>query len=252
MRRGITSSLRSSFVLYLSLALAISCSGQEKRKAADTVDRDNNNLETAKRFLRDYYPEVCGKNLSVTVFDEASLDLPSLIAFGIKLEEHRKDETLLASKPPCRGQSGDNSQLALPWSIGFHFSEKGKIILFSPGPTWLEQRLKEAQAKIDAHPDWSDASIIRYLATEGARFAGMRPKVFLSKASIARLAKYIGTFKVSSVEFVTTDSYAKDLGKPAAQLVWQVRLSTTEGRRSRAYTAVFEPFDGRLISLVGF
>jgi hypothetical protein len=103
----------------------------------------------------------------------------------------------------------------------------------------------------DSHRDWTDARLVAELKRRGARYTDEAPG--LDAADLNRFEPFVGLILDHESEFIVRTGGGRPEVRDSFDFVWIVSLRTRPGLgETQGVTLVFEPFEGRLISLNRF
>jgi hypothetical protein len=169
----------------------------------------------AKAFLKAAYPELKGKNLRVTVWDDASFDSDGgMTTFSIGLEKRIEDRpNNRTSFAPCLGAF-----------FSFPVASDDRVFQLSVnGPCVNENKLEDTRKLVDAHTEWSDSQVIQALKDAGAEYGPDRKTAFLNLIHLHALEPSVGKLSLVSVDFQLRDKTQLEENLPAADLQWLIR-----------------------------
>jgi hypothetical protein len=201
------------------------------------------NIGVAKQVIRKLYPELQGKGLPVIVRDGSTLD-------GTRVG----GDFILDVLKPGNPHIADNSCHEQLISVRLEFPVGGQdrrlFALSAGGPVVnsdLQRQLREA---VDGHPEWSEADLTQALERAGAQFGPAAKEGFVGALPMEALRLLLGDVRVMSVNFRFRDEVQQHENLPAATLLWTVQLTVhLRDRQILNYYALFEPFQGKLVSL---
>jgi hypothetical protein len=198
-------------------------------------------VSTAKEAIRQLFPELQGKGLPLLIRDGSTLDgKAQFLSFGL--------EVLQPNHQPL-AQEQDVCAEAILLSAEFEFTQRKqqqRIFALNIGGAEVDSDKRRRLGQlIDDHAEWSDKEIEEAITRAGARFGPSSKDQFVSVLPLTTLRLLLGNMQVSSVGFETRDKLQLQEHLPSAILLWNVLL---QGEQTE-YQALFEPFNGRLVSL---
>lgn len=110
-------------------------------------------------------------------------------------------------------------------------------------------RFFEVVALLDAHPAWSETQDIEALRAAGAAFGPWNRDAFLAQTipRLRELGPHWGRLTTWTAAF---DMRYRGGEQPQPVISWIVEVTLTSGRRAGRYRFRFEPFEGKLTSVV--
>lgn len=129
----------------------------------------------------------------------------------------------------------------------FQFGDDGRIEWISTN-ILEDKRYEPVRDLVQSHRYWSEANAYKALKDAGARYGPDEKEAFLRSIHLERFDKLLGHLEMKSAEF---DAFANpDRLGDFALLFWIVKVDAQlpEGPR-RTYSFLFEPFDGRIVSV---
>jgi hypothetical protein len=246
------SALRISILWVLALS-AYSISAQSPVKGDKIV--------VAKQVVTDLFPELKGRGLQIVIQDMNSLEYvgaPLHFALWIYEPVNAIAESMTENCPAFLLEAV-NSKAPLTSkcptflaSVRFGFDQDQKLYeLSASGTTVGAERLEQLRRQVDSHPEWSDKDIEDMLKKEGAHFGPWAKDELTRLLPISVFRLLLGSVQISSVDFSTRDERQMKAHLASANLEWDVTLTAhVQGRKDMRYIASFEPFQGKLISLI--
>ncbi len=132
------------------------------------------------------------------------------------------------------------------------FSTKYPIRSYSAGGSFTEMRSKSVRKEIIDHPEWNEQQRIEALRQANPRFGPDHKKEFLSTVPVEAIRKFTGCYLQSETAALyawRSDDVPPD--PPVAAIAWRISgKSHNASRHHDACSAAFEPFEGRLISVM--
>jgi len=162
--------------------------------------------------------------------------------------EYRNGILIPPEKPAVKEVSLDGS-IWLP-----DVERAGRIQQVTTLPTGSNvQKLEALRQQIQLHSEWSEDQCVRALKQAGARFGPADKSAFVRSLPLDQAEPFLGHLIITSVEFgrLRAERVAYDIN--AGPLEWQVRTTAhlSDGKDA-VYFLNFEPFEGKLISLMRF
>lgn len=204
----------------------------------------------AQELLRQLYPELKNKRYVMSVELNGAFDMnwTSTPRFSVEVgpsERGHEHYTVDRSGiPHIREEKPVLGAL-------FGFDSEGLLeTLHVNSPEIVFGKKNEALRKlVDSHREWNDADVIHALKGSGVRYGPEDRDAFLQIAPFGALEPFIGgAFQIESAEF--NFRHQQPSGS-LANLYWEVEgaSQTPTGKRLH-WTIVFEPFGGRLTSII--
>jgi hypothetical protein len=195
------------------------------------MQRDN--FARALQFLNAAYPELRGRHLGVALSNNYWRDfdapLHPLRSFALLVKPSNDSQT-----PPAE----DNLLL----TAHFEFANDDYIDEFSAGSSRMlhAEELSKMSTLVLDHPAMTREGVGAALSAAGAKVGPGQDKELrvLADATFARLTFVTGVSKVIAVNWLQLDG-----------TWWSVDLQARQSSTVRRYSALFEPFEGKLVHL---
>jgi hypothetical protein len=217
------------------------------------VDR----LTVALRFAQVLFPELKGKEFSVTLssgngdFVSGPTDTSD---FSVRFDKPMWHPTVNGKLQPDTEQSpatlGDG--VDLPFDLYFDFIRANVAArklechpLEFTSKAGYEQ-MEKVRSAIDPHPEWSDEEELRVARKLGLRFGPEDKSATLKKLPLNELAKLYGPLRIYSARF-SMNGGSKCTGCSFVYPRWDITLSGIGA--PRGLLIVVEPFFGRITSI---
>jgi hypothetical protein len=239
----VSHSNRSSLTALLALWLVVVTAATAAVEA-----RENDPIGRAHELVQVFFPDLIGKGYQMLVFMSDPLDnqwttIDFIKEFGLEIAETRGGFH--------KGQTSETIGMGLLEAY-YEFEADGRLtaVRFT-GRANQYREYAAVRALVDLNREWSDDQVLATLREHGASFGPDRKDAFLKTLPQMRsLAGVLGgSSRLASVEFSLR---SKDFaGTTYAELNWEVELEVQEassGERVK-YTAEFEPFTGKLVSI---
>jgi len=213
----------------------------------------------ALRLTRALYPELKGKELSTSF----SLGYPSggptsfptdARTLGIKFDKPewhppKKNGTSGETKEFTRVQ---NAFPGLPIFLDFDFIDDAvdrdtvcrpvKFMNSTEG-----KRMEEARKVINAHPEWSDAQMLKAARQYGLRYGPEKKAAILQLVLSKKLDIFYGPLRIKKIQFEIYGNLTKCKSCTFADLRWYI--DAEEVGTPRMLNIVVESFGGKIVSL---
>ena len=208
---------------------------------------DLSQVSSARILLRELYPELSGKGYGGRLILDGSYDAEmSLRNFALVVWKAKRILNTDKDVPP--------PSLPLPeeriLTASFEFDSRGVInSLHVSSPEIVhDTRNEDLRRTVDQHQKWTDAQVEKALRDGGAKYAPQERDALLRAIPREALEPQLGRYKVESAEFRMR--HRQPSGN-LAELYWEVSVASEvrDGRRL-AWSMNFEPFDGRLTSII--
>lgn len=153
--------------------------------------------------------------------------------------------------PHCNGlyPSGPSEFL----TVEVMFSTRYPIGSFSVGGSFARSKSKPAEKEIIEHPEWKEEQRIDALRRANPRFGPDQKQEFLRTVPVDAILKFTGCHL--QLDTATLYAWRGDDAPPyptIAEAAWRISGQYRRtGKRPEKCSAAFEPFDGRLIHLLG-
>jgi hypothetical protein len=249
--------LRNLSILLALALLPFGVSGQS--------DNGADKIVVAKRGAGELFPELKGRGLRVIIEDSNSLDDIERGPTAFKLHIFKA-----VNYPPDWGGASKCSPFityavdvpepfsdkcpSVLISVGFAFPVMGddRILSISAGgPAVNTNEVTKMNGLVDIHTEWSDRDIDEALRKAGAHFGSWAKDDLIHSLPMPAFKRLLGDVEVVSVKFSTRNEQQLQAHLPAAELGWDVTLtSRMKGRKDFKYHAFFEPFGGKLTGLI--
>ena len=251
---------RSLKVLRISTVLAFGLFAAAALNAQSPVKGDK--IAFAKKIIGELYPELKGRGLQVLIQDKTSVDYvdnpPSDFALWLYEPVNAIPEAIDDKCPPFLLQPVNtkapltNKCPSFLLTVGFTFADDERVSRVEAGGEVVNiKKLTDARHEIDSHPDWSNMQIQELLGKKGAHVGPSAKDDLVKSLPTPAFKSLLGDFQIASVDFLTRDGKQVDAHLSSAILVWNVSLiAHVKGRTDLRYRASFEPFEGKLLSLV--
>lgn len=109
------------------------------------------------------------------------------------------------------------------------------------------ERMEDARAIINAHPDWTDVQELEAADKKGLRFGPEKEKELIKALPLKGLEAFYGPLRIKSTRFEPHTAGDKCAGCSFADLHWYIEAE--EGAASRMLQITVEPFQGRITAL---
>ena len=229
-------------LVLLSLALSRVLSAQEK------PDLREHHLRFAYDFLRAAYPDgMGGETLNFCVRQHIGAAWPDNYQIDFNIQRFDPEKLSHSMNDATTGQ-----RLAVPDNPTilegmYQFDDEGQLEF-----VWTNimgsERYTSTLGRVQSHREWSEKDAAKALKDAGARYDPDEKDRLVQSIHLKRFEKFLGTLKIASVEFETFSN--SDHTGDFALLFWLVRADAQlpDGTH-RTYSFLFEPFDGRLVSV---
>lgn len=230
-------------LLALVIFFAVPCAAKEARHLLDHCE---DTYTASIRLMRVFYPELSGKNTTMDIKAQYPFDADGpLLAFYVGVSESDQAGHVVA-QPYANPSSADKAG-----HLWAHFQFDGRdhrvFLLFVTGSFVNSDREQKLQKKVNEHPDWRDPKIAEALALSGAKFGPDQKEALLAKFPAKGLEPILGKIEMGPAWF---DFRSDGDMSPHAVLEWSVRFwARTDDKSMDEFTASFEPFEGKLVSL---
>jgi len=221
--------------------------------AGQTSSGRLNHLAAARALLSALYPELSGKDLTLSYSGSFSFDgspdpQPNMLDITVSpfpANHHpiiagviRQDPSQTAA--PARTELG-----AFVW-----FGRGGYVYRFAAkSDKILNTSKNEALRKlIDSHPEWPDTRITEELRAAGAKFAPDEKEQLLKTLPLARLEPILGKLRVESARFDAKVEAAS--ANSMAMLDWDIAVvGVMPDGEQVSYSLSVEPFEGKIVQI---
>lgn len=218
--------------------------------AQDPVRSEPDAIVFSQTFLRDFYPELGGRDLTMKVFASGPLDQEWSLTREFAVQVWR-----MAPGPYAwtKGPDGKPKKIEdeLLFGASFWIDRDGQPYrVIAGGPAITQKDKNDALRKlVDEHQAWSDEQVVEAIADSGARFGPNQKPAFQKILPLDKLEKFLGKLAIESIDFELRDQQD---GRSTAQLFWVVRAQASRPAKPiYRYVLFFEPFEGRLNHIYG-
>lgn len=112
-----------------------------------------------------------------------------------------------------------------------------------------QKQLENLRQLVASHRDWSETHMANALKEAGAHFGPNDQEAFLSSLPLGKAERFLGKLKIDRVRFEYPSSHSSgQLNVDGLDWVVEAVGELPDGTHPR-YSFIFEPFDGKLISL---
>lgn len=156
--------------------------------------------------------------------------------------------------PPNCGSGGFPSSFSDFLTLSVIFSVKYPIRALGAGGSFLTAKSESVRKQIAAHPEWDEQQRIEALQEAHPQFGADDKQELISKIPWDALFKFTGCkLELGSAALFATRDELKPY-PPSSQVGWHVSGHHPEAARDSGdrCSAIFEPFNGRLIQIGNF
>jgi hypothetical protein len=234
-----------SFMLWL---LPLTSPGQQANPSGDF---STSPISTARILLHQLYPDLDDKGYIAEIelsapFDRAWTSTPEF-SFIIS---RRSASFGRPPSPPVGAQTVIKSEHVVQALFGFDSVGIIEDLHIHSAEVVFDTKQDEIRKLVDSHRSWSDAQVEAALKKAGAQFGPSDQEAFSKHLPRKELEMLLGDFKVDSTEFRLRHQQPSG---SLAELYWEVNVSSTvrDGRLLH-WSLTFEPFTGKVISIVRY
>jgi len=211
----------------------------------------------AMRLTKTLYPELSGRELSVAFSvgypsagprsfptDASSLKITfDKIDWRLPGKEDEKPNAIPPQRP----------NLELPIYLNFNFIDENSAgydvvcrpVIFMKSTE--SSQMREAENVINAHPEWSDAQMLKTARQYGLRYGPEKKAAILQLVLSKRLDRFYGPLRIKNVRFEIYGNAQKCKGCTFADLRWYV--DAEEVGTHRMLLIIVEGFGGKITDL---
>jgi hypothetical protein len=215
-------------------------------------------LIIAARLVRTVYPELKGKEASITFSqgtggpDSGPSDARILsITIDRPLLRNPKEADESDRRATNAPEKSGDLELPLHLSVDFFvWRPSGHDIVCRPVHflnNSTSKMLEAAEAAINAHPEWGDAEALAAARQHGLRFGPHEKAALLKLLPLKGLSPFFGTLRVKQADFTVTSEHEKQASYRFAALRWDI--TAEEVGSLRTLNIVVEPFGARIVGL---